>query len=757
VRKPAEIEQAFSPRSALDGKSRFFLVGIGGAGMSALARMLHSRGFSVRGSDGSGGLEVDRLNAEGIRAEVGHSGEWLEPDEALVVSDAIDLATSPEVHKARELSLPIVRRSQALGWVLKPYRVVAVTGTHGKTTTTGMTGSALIAAGVDPVVVVGASIPQWSGPVREGAGEWAVVEACEAYDSFHDVDPEVVVLTNLELDHVDFHGTWENLRASVLRFVNRAQSLIYCGSDAGACEIATMATVPTTAYDAGALEGEVPRQAGAHNVLNASAAVTVAKVLGVDTTLARKGALGFAGAERRLQTLYAGDVHVVDDYAHHPTEIRASLEALRTGSGRLVVVYQPHLYSRTASLIPEFAEALDLADFVVLTDIYPAREDPIPGVSSARIVELLTKPSLYVPSRHLLPRAVAKIAKPGDTVVGMGAGNIQDFAPRFVQEWQRQRSGRAVRVSVVYGGDSAEREVSLLSGRAVHAALRDRGYDAYLVDVTEKLLSRGDLSEFVGDRRPDVVFLAVHGTNSEDGGVQGLLELLHLPYTGSGVQASAICMDKEATKRVLTAHGVRVPKGVYLARREDAERVIHDLFGAGDVRLVVKPNAQGSTVGLSFVATRTELGAALDRAFSFEGGVLVEEWLSGMEISTPVLCDQALPPVEIVPNSGQYDFAAKYTPGATTEICPARLPEDVLSRAREIARQAHHALRCEGATRTDAIVTDAGEVVVLEVNTLPGMTGTSLLPNSAQAAGISFGELCERLVQDALERDAAKT
>lgn len=775
MRKAAEIQSAFDTKDALNSKKSFFLVGIGGAGMSALARMLRHRGFQVRGTDSTRSPETDRLQAEGIEVHIGHSGEAIRPDDALVVTDAIDLAISPEVARAKELGIPMVRRSQALGWLLNDYKVIAVTGTHGKTTTTGMIGAGLKAAGMDPLIVVGASVPDFGGPVVEGKGAWAVVEACEAYDSFHDIDPDIVVLTNLELDHVDFHGDFENLKDSVKRFARRLDAakgggtLLYCGDDPGSSSVGNElvhedASFETVFYSSEEYpeyeQPQVPELAlpGEHNRLNARGAIMACVEAGADPRLAAEGVARFHGAERRLQVLQQGEITVIDDYAHHPSEIEASLKAVRerSGGGRLVVVYQPHLYSRTAGLIEAFADSLSHADLVVLTDIYPAREDPIAGVSSSRIAELVKKPHLYVPNRHLLPRKVAALAKPGDVIVGMGAGNIAEFAPALIQELQRtpppSRNGAfghpRRKVIVAYGGDSAEREVSLHSGREVYAALKRRGHDASLMDFTEAILSKGDLSRLVGSSRPDVVFLAVHGTHAEDGAIQGLLEMLHVPYTGSGIQASALAMNKDLTKQILQAKGTRVPQGVLLTRAGQPCPI--------SAPAVVKPNAQGSTVGLTFVERQEELQAAIDKAFQYDSSVLVEEWVKGMEISVPVLGDRPLPPVEIAPKSGRYDFASKYLPGATEEIVPARLPAPILERVQEIALQSHRALGCEGATRTDMIVRDNTDPVVLEVNTLPGMTSTSLLPNSARAAGIAFDDLVEWILEDALSRDGTK-
>lgn len=644
--------------------------------------------------------------------------------------------------------MPIFRRSQVLGWLLKSYKIIAVTGTHGKTTTTGMAGAALIAAGLDPLVVVGATIPEWGGPVREGKGEWAVVEACEAYDSFHDLDPYHVILTNLELDHVDFHGTWENLKGSVERFLRRRPSdgwLFYCGNDKGACELGSADPGENLRY--GINPGEARdkiKLPGDHNLDNATGAWALAENIGADSEVAWSAIAAFMGAERRLQTLREGEITVIDDYAHHPTEVEASLKALAGRGDRLIVVFQPHLYSRTAPLIEDFASALNLADIVFITDIYPAREAPMPGVSSARIAELVKKPVHYIPNRHLLPREVNKIVQNGDVVVGMGAGTISEFAQAFIGEHDRNGP---IRVAVCYGGDSAEREVSLHSGRAILAALERKGYNASLFDISEVLLKSGNLQAFVGDQRPDLAFLAVHGTNAEDGAIQGLFQLLHIPFTGSGLQSSAIAMDKQRTKQVLIANGIPVPQGELVTHSRQQITVT--------APLIVKPNAQGSTVGLSFVHRDSELPAALERAFQYDASVLVEEWIRGVEISVPVLGDRVLPPVEIVPNTGHYDFASKYLPGATEEICPARLSSAQTRHVQDIALRCHQALGCAGATRTDMMIR-GDEVFVLEVNTLPGMTGTSLLPNSAAAAGISFDDLVDWIAKDALTRHAQK-
>ncbi len=783
MRRRIEIESSFAPTEALDHCRAFFLVGIGGAGMSALARMLSHRSYAVAGTDAVSSQETTRLSEEGHDVSIGHSGIPVfafaqRPDKvALIVTDAIDIENSPEVAEARKIGIPIFRRSQALGWLLLPYKVLAVTGTHGKTTTTGMLGAGLIAAGLDPLVVVGAAVIDWGGPIREGKGEYAVVEACEAYEAYVDIDPYIVVLTNLEPDHLDYHGSYENLRDSMVRFVSKippAGGLVYCADDRGAAEVAELTDVKCMPYglsdtwlqqisnkfemgidakntEAGrALSLNLP---GDHNRMNATGALAAASLLNnedfvVDLGMVEMGIARFNGAERRLQVLLEGPISVVDDYAHHPSEISASIQALRQKypGRRVVVVFQPHLYSRTLEHLNEFPKALNDADFVYITDIYPAREAPIPGVSSVRIAENLTVPMQYVPSRHLLPRIVKQNLRAGDVICGMGAGNIHEFPPDLIREIERDIRPKQT-VAVIYGGDSSEREVSILSGNCVAKALEKCGYDVVKYDVTELLLRKGSLLDFTGTIRPDVAFLTVHGTHAEDGAIQGLFELLHIPYTGSNMLASALAMDKDRAKKIVSSVGIRVPKGQLVTSSTESITI--------DLPAVVKPNQEGSTVGLSFVHTEQELREGLRKALQYPGAALVEECILGTEISVPVLCDMALLPVEICPNEGGYDFANKYTVGATTEIVPARISPELIKEAQRIALLAHQAIGCAGATRTDMMIREE-DIFFLEINTLPGMTTTSLLPNSAQAAGIPFDELCKRIVEDALNCHGAK-
>jgi D-alanine-D-alanine ligase len=296
---------------------------------------------------------------------------------------------------------------------------------------------------------------------------------------------------------------------------------------------------------------------------------------------------------------------------------------------------------------------------------------------------------------------------------------------------------RGKRVGVLMGGPSAEREVSLNSGRMVHRALVERGYDAVALDWAPG----ADVSALLVEAKVDVVWLALHGTWGEDGAVQGLLECHRIPYTGSGVLASALAMDKVATRRIFDQESIESPRWRRYHGPADVARIGYPL--------VVKPSAEGSSVGVSIVKSEAELGPALEAAARCHGVVLLEEYVKGREINVGVLDDEALGEVEIRPATEFYDYEAKYLRNDTQYLVPAPITDDERRTLHSLAARAHRALGCHGASRVDLLLLPSGRAVCLEVNTLPGMTDHSLLPKIAGHRGISYAELVERILASA--------
>ncbi|WP_432562865.1 UDP-N-acetylmuramate--L-alanine ligase [Kineococcus sp. SYSU DK003] len=443
--------------------------------MSGIARLLRGRGLEVSGTDSADSPTLSRLADLGIGTFVGHDpanlGD-LGAGDTLVVSSAVR-ATNPELVAARERGLRVVHRSEALAALMAGRRGVAVAGTHGKTTTSSMLAVALTEAGLDPGYAIGGELTGGTdGGARDGVGPF-VAEADESDGSFRAYAPVVDVVTNVEPDHLDHYGTAEQYAAAFEEFVDRLQPgglLVACADDPGALALAGYArergvrvrtygtseaadvrltdvrpgaqpSAVLTDPAAGGATGRELRLAvpGEHNLRNAAAAYCAALELGADPVLVLAGLARFGGARRRFELKgEAAGVRVVDDYSHHPTEVEALLRAARpvAGDGRVVVVFQPHLVSRTRTFATEFGRALGLADEVVVLDVYVAREDPDPAVTGALVADAVPLPSghvRFVPDLRSAPQVLAGLVRPGDLLLTVGAGNVTVIGPQVLE------------------------------------------------------------------------------------------------------------------------------------------------------------------------------------------------------------------------------------------------------------------------------------------------------------------------------------
>ena len=458
---------------------RVHLIGIGGAGMSGIARILLARGVPVSGSDAKDSRAVLALRALGARVEVGHAAAHLPDAPATVVVSTAIRATNPELAAARERGLPVVHRAQALAALTVGRRLAAVAGTHGKTSTTSMLSVALQHCGLDPSFAIGGDLASSGTGAHHGEGDVFVVEADESDGSFTAFAPDVAVVTNVEPDHLDHHGTEEAYRAVFATFVDRispAGTLVACADDPGVAVLVdhararglTVRTYGRSGEDAVLLDF-VPDGAGSrvrvriqgeeltlrlavpgvHMALNALGAALAAVELGAHPRCLTEGLAAFDGVRRRFEYRGRADgVAVYDDYAHHPTEVAATLRAARDVAmpgTRVVVAFQPHLYSRTRTFAAAFGEALGLADEVVVLDVYAAREDPEPGVSGALVADAVPLPAErvhYVPRWADVPAVLAGLARPGDLVLTMGAGDVTVLGPEVLVELERRAGSR---------------------------------------------------------------------------------------------------------------------------------------------------------------------------------------------------------------------------------------------------------------------------------------------------------------------------
>ncbi|GAB3539913.1 UDP-N-acetylmuramate--L-alanine ligase [Arthrobacter tecti] len=445
-------------------------IGLGGAGMSAVARVLLGRSVPVSGSDAADSKGLQALAALGARVHVGHDAANLGSADTVVVSSAIR-ESNPELLEAKARGLRVLHRSEALAAAMDGRTVVAVAGTHGKTTTTSMITVMLQAAGRAPSFAIGGDVAALGVNAAWEEGEVFVAEADESDGSFLNYRPRIGVVTNVEADHLDHYGSAAAVFDSFDRFAALLPDddgvLIACRDDEGAAALAERTTgsrrVRTYGYGEDAdvrvsatravgstsnsllsftLDGLDSQQElqlgvpGRHNVLNAAAAFAVGLELGVDPAAAAAGLAAFSGAARRFEAKgESRGVRVFDEYAHHPTEVAAAMAAARTVAGdhRVHVLFQPHLFSRTREFAVEFAAALSLADSVRVLDIYAAREDPVPGVTSRLITDRLTVPGGHFPDADNAVREIVHTVQAGDIVLTVGAGDVTRFGPVLVE------------------------------------------------------------------------------------------------------------------------------------------------------------------------------------------------------------------------------------------------------------------------------------------------------------------------------------
>lgn len=444
------------PVETLSVPRRVHVVGAGGAGMSAIATVLAGMGHRVTGSDLKATAVTERLAAHGIEVGIGHRSEHVGDADLVTFSPAVP-EHNPELAEARRRGIPVARRAEVLAAIAATRRCLAVAGTHGKTTTASMLSLVLVEAGFRPSFLIGADVNEIGTNAAWDDGEWLVIEADESYGTFEGLRPELALVTNVEPDHLDHYGSFGALRAAFGRYLAAAEGLrVVCADDPVAAELGAAhgavsvgtdpgATYPMTAlasgrssvaFDLAGPEGPLGRLElpvpGVHNARNAALAAVGALAAGVPFDAAVAALARFAGVPRRFEFRGdAGGVTFVDDYAHLPTEVRAALAAARAGEWRRVVaVFQPHRYTRTAALAPTFATAFGDADVVVVTDVYAAGERPVPGVSGKLVADAVAAqhPSVrYVPTRHRLLEVLATELRPGDLCCTLGAGDLTTF------------------------------------------------------------------------------------------------------------------------------------------------------------------------------------------------------------------------------------------------------------------------------------------------------------------------------------------
>jgi UDP-N-acetylmuramate--alanine ligase len=443
-------------------------VGIGGIGMSGIAEILLNQGFQISGSDNNLTDITNHLSDLGIKIYEGHSEKNLEDVDVLVYSSAVTL-DNPEVKAAVERKIPIIKRAEMLAECMRMKYGIGIAGTHGKTTTTSMVGLTLTEGGIDPTIIVGGKLSGLGGTnARLGNSEFIVVEADEFDRTFLKLTPTIAALTTLESEHLDTYKDLDDIKSAFIEFANKVPFygfVVLCmdepalqdiipqinkkiftyglttqadirATDIVHSEFSSSYTVKYKGEELGKINLKIP---GIHNVKNSLVAVCIAKEMGIDFKIIRKALASFAGVYRRFEVKYNKEVLVIDDYAHHPTETSATLAGIRNGwnNRRLIAVFQPHLFTRTRDFYQEFGRSFLNSDVFICTDIYPAREKPVEGITGQLVADAAKKFGhrnvIYIKDKNEIPQELFELKKDNDIIVGMGAGDIWKYLNIFVE------------------------------------------------------------------------------------------------------------------------------------------------------------------------------------------------------------------------------------------------------------------------------------------------------------------------------------
>jgi len=781
---------------------KYHFIGIGGIGMSGLAKILLSKNIQISGSDIAENYIIEGLRKAGADVKIGHCASVIKPHTTVVYSTDIR-EDNPEFKAAKELSCPLLHRSDVLMQLMQGYKTLAVAGMHGKTTTSSLLAAVLVEADWQPSYAIGGMVAQFNTNAAYGKGEYFVAEADESDGTFLKYLPYGAIVTNIDLEHLNYFGSEASIIKSFRTFFEKIDSpehLFWCRDDDRLTAMnplgysygfSSKADVKASKFQQKGwyshfdihFLGKQYRDVcvnlvGKHNALNALAVFGLCVSLGVPEEKIRKAFKEFQGVARRCQQ--KGDVQSVlflDDYAHHPSEIRCTLEAIRgcIGSRRLIAVHQPHRYTRTKACLEMYQKVFEAADFVVVTDIFAASELPIPGMTSQTVTDAIS--SCNSVDVHLIPRNELKekllfMIRPHDVVVTLGAGDITKLGPELIASLEKLKI-KKYKIGLLYGGDSIEHEITLLSAANIANGLNPNYYEIEYFGISQKghWTIQKDISSIQEPndvimpthvlealQQCDVIFPVLHG-RGEDGTVQGLLETLHLPYVGCDWRSSAIAMDKAMTKYLLCCHGLRVIPFISFSKgewKEDQNQFLERIQQELTFPVFVKGVHLGSSLGVYKIEKPEDVSEAIEKAFTLDSVVLVENGISGRELEFSVLGNDreiiAFPPGEILTNGQVYDYESKYAAQGMPTTFRAEIPSEKVTEGISLVKKAYRAIGGSGMARIDTFLDKQGRYWINEINPIPGFTANSLYPQMCAAHGLSLPQLLDALIILGLER-----
>lgn len=767
-------------------QDKYHLIGINGIGMSALAHLLREQNKIVSGSDVVVAEISEILRKKGVTFFCGHKKEQVEKETIVVYSSAI-AKDNPELLEAQKLGCKILHRSDLLLQLMQNQKKIAIAGTHGKTTTTALLFSVLKNVAKTNLAMGGEIIGLNQSGVFQN-GEVFVFEADESDRSFLKYMPDALIVTNVEKEHMENYASEEDLQNSFATICRRVDPnfLVLCADDPfleklpgihyGFSQQADARIENytqkgfTLAFDLVFRNKRYTqielKVIGTHNAKNAAAVFVLCLQLGISEEKIREGLLSFQGVKRRTEITYDNEVLFIDDYAHHPSEVLTTLQAIRVAVGprKLNVIFQPHRFSRMREHFHDFAKAFWPASKVYLTNIYAASEPFDPSIDLELLQKKIEKESkvicLYCKDFSL--EEIEKDLESLDVVVTMGAGNVTAINQRLKE---RLKEVKKPYVGLVYGGPSYEHEISCKSFAFVKNNISKKFFnlEEFFIDKhgvwykgEEKKLCTDLLHEFA---KIDVFFPVMHGAIGEDGRLQAFFEVLQKAYAGPDYCSAMIAMDKVLTKQLLEQYALPTPKYVHFTQaawRKDPHTILQQVQSTFSFPIYVKPVHLGSSIGITKVEIQKEIEEAIHQAFLYDDAVLVEQGLVNCrELEFAVMGDAnfciVTAPGEKLAQGQFVDYEKKYEKPVATKV-QAELSQEMIEKGKALAEKVFFAVRGNGIMRVDFLLDAKGNFTCFEVNSIPGLTVNSLYPKMMDAAGIKAEKLLEICILMGLER-----
>ena len=754
---------------------KYHFIGMGGIGMSALARILLQRGAQVQGSDLSTNSMTQDLQTAGALVFSDHQASHVTSPCTVIYNTQIQ-KDHPEYQAAIQQQLPLWHRSDLLADLMDGSKTLLVTGTHGKTTTSCLLAHVLSVAGMQPTYALGGVALNFNSNGDHGAGEYFVAEADESDGTFLKYPAFGAIITNLEEDHLDHWGSREALMNGFRDFALHVKRFLWWNGDdltlglqgktfgfGAHSDVQIKHWVQegwnlrmTLSYQGEEFSFELPLL-GKHNVLNAAAVFGMAIDLGIPVAMIQTAFQTFKGVKRRMEKKGESRGAVFyDDYAHHPTEIATTLQGVRKAMGekRLIAVFQPHRFTRLRDCWKEFLTCFMHADILFITDVYSAREKPILGVDAEsfyeEIREIVPFPVYFV-SRENLAQQLSSFLRPHDVMITLGAGDITDLQIEEISPY---------RVTLCQGGKSAEHEVSLRSAQRIMESMNPEYYAITSLTISKQGEWEGKTFPQVVEEllKCDLVFPVLHGPFGEDGMIQGFLETLGIPYVGADFRSCAVSMDKAWTKHIAARHGCEVARFAEFstyAWEQNSEEILKIILHQFQFPFYVKAVHLGSTFGVYRVKNRQNVIDAIENILKLDYRFLVEEEVNGRELEFGFIGNydsDVSDPAEVIRAGEIHTYENKYSSSGNPSIPKVSLPPEVLENGRRMAKTVYEAVGCTGFARIDFFLKDDGTWILNEVNPIPGCTPTSVYPEIWKAEGVPLSQVVDRLIIAGLHR-----